>query len=857
MTRRLSIVIGVVAWLAASVPAWAQPEVDALRLYLGAAGATCTLHTGSGAPASGLGAVCDIYIRTDSPYGIYVKDGASTWREVYRANGTDVAVADGGTGLSSWTTGQLVAASGSTTLTGITAVASNRVLASAGVGTLPVYTADPIVTTLTGQTSVSTPTLTYSGGNLTINPSGDVLFDPTGNDLLPVVGYDLNVGSLSKKWLTLHAAELWVETLVAQETIATIGGRVLVGPTTTLTADLTSGATTIQVKHNQIANGDRLVLQANGLIEWMAVTSAPSGSAGAYTYSVTRNLDGSGANAWTAGDAVFNTGTTGDGFIDLYSIGAVTPSKFQAIFNFNATGSAYSSNYAEALQFEFMGDGAGNETNDAMYWGAPATFLTIVAEAMTSCSAGTSTTVWEYWNGSAWTTFSPSGTTCTAGHNAATWTALSGWATTTVNSVSAYWVRLRLTNTPGTPWTTAVVKNVSREAQQWGPSVVGNIRTGTTYSNVEPRWAIGNLNGLYGYSADTYGVALGSPSAAWVKIDPTNGVRLGHNTTTKIQLDSTGNASFSEGGVIIDEDGIRRDLSIGEAVSGAYAFTVSGGAGQEMGMFGSTNGGDTLRRLSVKAVNAVDTDMFVGVSSGQDATLSLQAVGGGSYTGTVSMVAGPSGTSQTVTFTGATLTVGTNTDVVLPDLNIYGNNGSTTSKPYMRSDGNYLLIESRSSANGGVLYLNNDTNATIDLGGGGGAINIGHGGIVTIATSGSSSAIYNATMHTSLTLNGLASCTLAVNGSGAVGCVSDGDAKTDVRRWRGGLDAIARLKPVSFRWKEGDTDRHIGFIAQDVEAVIPDAVRRQSWGGDLLTLDDRAILAALVNAVQELQRRIR
>ncbi|MGE0363078.1 MAG: tail fiber domain-containing protein, partial [Vicinamibacterales bacterium] len=55
----------------------------------------------------------------------------------------------------------------------------------------------------------------------------------------------------------------------------------------------------------------------------------------------------------------------------------------------------------------------------------------------------------------------------------------------------------------------------------------------------------------------------------------------------------------------------------------------------------------------------------------------------------------------------------------------------------------------------------------------------------------------------------------------------------------------------------GDSDRHIGFIAQDVEDVIPDAVRRQRWGGDLLTLDDRAILAALVNAVQELQRRVR
>jgi hypothetical protein len=38
-----------------------------------------------------------------------------------------------------------------------------------------------------------------------------------------------------------------------------------------------------------------------------------------------------------------------------------------------------------------------------------------------------------------------------------------------------------------------------------GPTIVGNVRTGTTYNNIAPRWAIGNLNGLYGYGATTYG----------------------------------------------------------------------------------------------------------------------------------------------------------------------------------------------------------------------------------------------------------------------------------------------------------------------------------------------------------------
>ena len=77
-----------------------------------------------------------------------------------------------------------------------------------------------------------------SGANLTIAPAGDVTFNPGGKDLLPYTNYDLNIGSINKKYLTLHAAELWVETLVAQNTMATIGGRVLVAPTTALTIDL-------------------------------------------------------------------------------------------------------------------------------------------------------------------------------------------------------------------------------------------------------------------------------------------------------------------------------------------------------------------------------------------------------------------------------------------------------------------------------------------------------------------------------------------------------------------------------------------------------------------------------------------
>lgn len=183
----------------------------------------------------------------------------------------------------------------------------------------------PSVTTtvaLNGAVTISSG----SAGDLTIANTGNIIVNPSGNSILPTTGYDINLGSLSKKYLTLNAAELWVETLVAQNTLATFGGRVLIAPSNLLVADLTNVATSIDVKYSNFANGDRVYMESNGNVEFMAIISGATPIAGGYRYTVTRNLDGTGANAWSAGDALVDTGTTGSGFIDAYSVSGVKSS---------------------------------------------------------------------------------------------------------------------------------------------------------------------------------------------------------------------------------------------------------------------------------------------------------------------------------------------------------------------------------------------------------------------------------------------------------------------------------------------------------------------------------------------------
>jgi hypothetical protein len=344
--------------------------------------------------------------------------------------------------------------------------------------------------TFVGAQSIATTT-----DNLTLSPAGDLITDPVGNDILPATGYDINIGMLTKKYLSLHAAELWVETLVAQDTIATIGGRILVGPTTTLTTDLALASTSMIVKHNQMVLADTGYLEANASVEFIAIhgvelagvsialnyffvagdvddqypdtsifhisgtgsindktwtvdhTTVVGGpytriyttdditdatiagghidwraltSAGPFTYPVvTRNLDGTGANDWTAGDAIFNTGNTGDGFIDLYSISAVHgPTKY-------------------------------------------------------------------------------------------------------------------------------------------GPTIVGNVRASTAYADFAERWAIGNLNGLYGYGTDLYGAAFGQYASgkANVTIDETNGFRLRSYTTDILQIKNSDGKGYIVGSLYLDTNG--------------------------------------------------------------------------------------------------------------------------------------------------------------------------------------------------------------------------------------------------------------------------------------------------------------
>ncbi|MHA4811902.1 tail fiber domain-containing protein [Flavitalea flava] len=84
---------------------------------------------------------------------------------------------------------------------------------------------------------------------------------------------------------------------------------------------------------------------------------------------------------------------------------------------------------------------------------------------------------------------------------------------------------------------------------------------------------------------------------------------------------------------------------------------------------------------------------------------------------------------------------------------------------------------------------------------------------------------------------------------------SDGRLKTNVNPIVSAMDIINKLNGVYFTWKSGNTDeRQLGFIAQDVKKVLPEAVTGKEGDlsrGESLSMGYQNIVPVLVEALKE------
>jgi hypothetical protein len=84
--------------------------------------------------------------------------------------------------------------------------------------------------------------------------------------------------------------------------------------------------------------------------------------------------------------------------------------------------------------------------------------------------------------------------------------------------------------------------------RQNGPTLLSAARTGAGWNQWQERAAFGNLDGLFGFSGDIYGLAAGDPDAAWVAADPNNGFRVMSGTEEQGRWFANGDVLFGNAG---------------------------------------------------------------------------------------------------------------------------------------------------------------------------------------------------------------------------------------------------------------------------------------------------------------------
>ena len=301
----------------------------------------------------------------------------------------------------------------------------------------------------------------------------------------------------------------------------------------------------------------------------------------------------------------------------------------------------------------------------------------------------------------------------------------------------------------------------------------------------------------------------------------------------------------------------------------------------KLSIFGADNGmrlsydGSNYTDLSVNssgeflinATNATESAMIIGSGASQDTSIQFDgsthdffsgidettgsyAIGSGSTVASSVVETGPGTVSNTA---GGTTVTGTNTQFTstfrVGNQIIIGADTVTVSA--IASDTS-MTTDAVATANTDVSYTYNaGTVLTVESSG-----NVGIGTdnplyALDVRATGTSSVIARFNNDSTNT-----SCTLTANG-GTLNCSSDRKLKKNILTIEGGLETFMKLEPRQYNWKtEGDEVLPTyGFIAQDVQEILPQLVREDEETG-YLQLSTIGMIPLIAQAIQEQQGQI-
>ncbi len=82
---------------------------------------------------------------------------------------------------------------------------------------------------------------------------------------------------------------------------------------------------------------------------------------------------------------------------------------------------------------------------------------------------------------------------------------------------------------------------------------------------------------------------------------------------------------------------------------------------------------------------------------------------------------------------------------------------------------------------------------------------------------------------------------------------SDRRLKKEIKNSNYGLNTVMQLRPVSFKWKQGDQDVNLGLIAQEVQKLLPEVIDVGTDKAKTLGMNYTELIPVVIKATQEQQ----